>query len=404
MNSYSYLVINKKGKVQKGSIEAIDEEKAKFLLKAEGFLPVSLEKQSFLNKDINITVGNPVKSRDLSVFCRQFVSILTAGVSVVNALDLLTQQTENKVLSEAIKEVQTSVEKGEGLADAMREQKKVFPSILTNMVKAGEASGDLETVFERLAIHFEKETKLKLQMKKALIYPIIVGLVAVAVLVVMMLFVVPNFMAMFTDMNIDMPFMTRLVIRVSDFMVTRWYVLIVVAACIIIGFSLYKKSTAGRETLGRIAYKVPFYGKFIMKSISARLTRTLCTLLAAGIPVIEALDITARTMDNVVAKDALLLAKEDVAKGIPLSIPIKNAGIFPPMVYQMIKIGEESGDIESMLEKVADYYDEEVEAAAQRLTAVLEPAIIIFLAFMVGIIIMAIMQPMLAMYEGLGNL
>ncbi|GAA4291336.1 type II secretion system F family protein [Anaerocolumna aminovalerica] len=404
MNSYSYLVINKKGKVQKGSIEAIDEEKAKFLLKAEGFLPVSLEKQSFLNKDINITVGNPVKSRDLSVFCRQFVSILTAGVSVVNALDLLTQQTENKVLSEAIKEVQTSVEKGEGLADAMREQKKVFPSILTNMVKAGEASGDLETVFERLAIHFEKETKLKLQMKKALIYPIIVGLVAVAVLVVMMLFVVPNFMAMFADMNIDMPFMTRLVIRVSDFMVTRWYVLIVVAACIIIGFSLYKKSTAGRETLGRIAYKVPFYGKFIMKSISARLTRTLCTLLAAGIPVIEALDITARTMDNVVAKDALLLAKEDVAKGIPLSIPIKNAGIFPPMVYQMIKIGEESGDIESMLEKVADYYDEEVEAAAQRLTAVLEPAIIIFLAFMVGIIIMAIMQPMLAMYEGLGNL
>ena len=404
MNSYSYLVINKKGKVQKGSIEAIDEEKAKFLLKAEGFLPVSLEKQSFLNKDINITVGNPVKSRDLSVFCRQFVSILTAGVSVVNALDLLTQQTENKVLSEAIKEVQTSVEKGEGLADAMREQKKVFPSILTNMVKAGEASGDLETVFERLAIHFEKETKLKLQMKKALIYPIIVGLVAVAVLVVMMLFVVPNFMAMFADMNIDMPFMTRLVIRVSDFMVTRWYVLIVVAACIIIGFSLYKKSTAGRETLGRIAYKVPFYGKFIMKSISARLTRTLCTLLAAGIPVIEALDITARTMDNVVAKDALLLAKEDVAKGIPLSIPIKNAGIFPPMVYQMIKIGEESGDIESMLEKVADYYDEEVEAAAQRLTAVLEPAIIIFLAFVVGIIIMAIMQPMLAMYEGLGNL
>ncbi len=404
MNSYSYLVINKKGKVQKGSIEAMDMEKAKFLLKAEGYLPVTLEKQSLLNKNININIGNSVKPRDLSVFCRQFVSILTAGVSVVNALDLLTQQTENKVLSEAIKEVQISVEKGESLADAMREQKKVFPSILTNMVKAGEASGDLETVFERLAIHFEKETKLKLQMKKALIYPIIVGLVAVTVLVIMMLFVVPNFMTMFADMNIDMPFMTRFVIKISDFMIARWYVLVTVLACIIIGFSLYKKSSASREVLGRLAYKVPFYGKFIMKSNSARLTRTLSTLLAAGISVIEALDITARTMDNVVAKDALLLAKEDVAKGIPLSIPIKNAGIFPPMVYQMIKIGEESGDIESMLEKVADYYDEEVEAAAQRLTAVIEPAIIIFLALMVGIIIMAIMQPMLAMYEGLDNL
>ncbi|WP_313133060.1 type II secretion system F family protein [Anaerocolumna sp.] len=404
MNSYSYLVINKKGKVQKGSIEAMDVEKAKFLLKAEGYLPVTLEKQSLLNKNINISIGNPVKPRDLSVFCRQFVSILTAGVSVVNALDLLTQQTENKVLSEAIKEVQISVEKGESLADAMREQKKVFPSILTNMVKAGEASGDLETVFERLAIHFEKETKLKLQMKKALIYPIIVGLVAVTVLVIMMLFVVPNFMSMFADMNIDMPFMTRFVIKISDFMIARWYVLVTVLAFIIIGFSLYKKSSAGREALGRLAYKIPCYGKFIMKSNSSILTRTLSTLLAAGISVIEALDITARTMDNVVAKDALLLAKEDVAKGIPLSIPIKNAGIFPPMVYQMIKIGEESGDIESMLEKVADYYDEEVEAAAQRLTAVIEPAIIIFLALLVGIIIMAIMQPMLAMYEGLDNL
>lgn len=404
MNSYSYIVINKKGKEQKGSIEAVDEEKAKFLLKAEGYLPVSLEKQSLLNKDINISIGKPVKPRDLSVFCRQFVSILTAGVSVVNALDLLAQQTENKVFSKAIKEVQTSVEKGESLADAMREQKKVFPSILTNMVKAGEASGDLGTVFERLAIHFEKETKLKLQVKKALIYPIIVGIVAVAVLVVMMLFVVPNFLAMFAEMNIDMPFMTRVIINISDFMIARWYVLVIVIASIIIGFSLYKKSTVGRETLGRLAYKVPFYGKFIAKSNSAKLTRTLSTLLAAGISVIEALDITAKTMDNVVARDALLLAKEDVSKGIPLSIPLKNAGIFPPMVYQMIKIGEESGDLESMLEKVADYYDEEVEAAAQRLTAILEPAIIIFLALVVGIIIMAIMQPMLAMYEGLDNL
>ncbi len=404
MTNYSYLVINKSGKEIKGSIEAANEEKARATLKAEGYLLVSLEEASILSKDININIGNPIKPRDLSVFCRQFVSILSAGVSIVNALDMLYQQTDNKVLSNAIKEVQTSVEKGENLADAMRAQSKVFPSMLSNMVQAGEASGDLETVFERMAIQFEKDTKLKAQIKKAMTYPMIVGIVAVAVVVLMMVVVIPNFMSMFDDMNIEMPYMTRLVIGISDFMREKWYIIVLVVGAIVVAYQMYKKSPSGKRTLGLLVYKIPFFGKFVEKSNSARFARTMSTLLAAGISMIEALDITARTMDNVIAKEALMDAKEDVAKGLPLSVPIKNAGIFPPMVYQMAKIGEESGNIESMLSKVADYYDEEVEAAAETVTAVMEPMIIVVLALVVGVIIMAILQPMMAMYDGLDNL
>lgn len=404
MTNYSYLVINKNGKEIKGSIEAANEEKARTTLKAEGYLLVSLEEASILSRDINISIGSPVKPRDLSVFCRQFVSILSAGVSIVNALDMLHQQTDNKPLSKAIKEVQTSVEKGENLADAMRTQHKIFPSMLTNMVQAGEVSGDLETVFERMAIQFEKDTKLKTQIKKAMMYPMIVGIVAVAVVVLMMVVVIPNFMSMFDDMNIEMPYMTRLVIGMSDFLRTQWYIVVIVIGVIVAGYKMYKKTPAGEKALGLLVYKLPFFGKFIEKSNSARFARTMSTLLAAGISMIEALDITARTMDNVIAKEALMDAKEDVAKGMPLSVPMKNSGIFPPMVYQMTKIGEESGNIESMLSKVADYYDEEVEAAAETVTAIMDPMIIVVLALVVGVIIMAILQPMMAMYDGLDNL
>lgn len=404
MDSYAYVIINKSGKEIKGSMEAANDEKVRTSLKAEGHIVLSVEKQNALNKDINLTFGKLVKPRDLCVFCRQFVSILSAGVSITNALDMLHQQAENKAMSKALREIQISVEKGETLADAMRIHKKIFPSILTNMVQAGEVSGDLEVVFERMATHFEKDTKLKAQMKKAMIYPAIVGLVAVGVITVMMVVVIPNFMAMFKDMNIEMPFMTQLVINMSHFITTKWYLILLFIALVVLGVNLYKKSPGGKENLGRISLSLPFFGTLNKKSNSARFARTLSTLLAAGIPMIDAIEITSKAMDNVVVKNVLLAAAEDVSKGVPLSNPIRAAKFFPPMVYQMIKIGEESGNIESMLEKVADYYDDEVEIATESLTAIIEPLIIVFLALVVGVIIMAIMQPMLAMYNGLDQL
>lgn len=404
MNSYSYLVIDKQGKEKKGTMDAANEDIVKAFLKAEGNLLISISPQNIFTKDIQINLGNPIKPRDLSVFCRQFVSILSAGVSIINALDMLSEQTENKVLSKAIKNVQTSVEKGETLADAMIAEKKIFPRLLIHMVEAGEASGDLETVFERMAEHFEKDTKLKAQVKKAMIYPMVVGCVAIIVIFVMMLVVIPNFVGIFQDMNMELPAMTRMVIGMSDFVKGKWFLILLVIAFAVFGFYLTKKSDTGKYFLGRLALKLPLFGKIITKSNSSRFARTLSTLLTAGIPMIEALDITAKTLDNVIAKQVLFTAKDDVIKGFPLSNPIRVSGVFPPMVCQMIKIGEESGNLESMLEKLADYYDEEVKIATESLTAVLEPMIIVVLALVVGVLIMAIMQPMMSMYTGLDNL
>lgn len=255
MNSYSYLVIDKQGKEKKGTMEAANEDLVRAFLKAEGNLLISISPQNIFTKDIQINLGNPIKPRDLSVFCRQFVSILSAGVSIINALDMLSEQTENKVLSKAIKNVQTSVEKGETLADAMIAEKKIFPRLLIHMVEAGEASGDLETVFERMAEHFEKDTKLKAQVKKAMIYPMVVGCVAIIVIFVMMLVVIPNFVGIFQDMNMELPAMTRMVIGMSDFVKGKWFLILLVIAFAVFGFYLTKKSDTGKFFLGKTCTK-----------------------------------------------------------------------------------------------------------------------------------------------------
>lgn len=402
MTSYSYRMIDKYGKVIKGSMEAVNEETVTSALRAQGYIPISVTPQNILTKDINIQIGSPVKPRELSIFCRQFVSILAAGVSIINALDMLHEQTENKVLSKAIQFVQTNVEKGETLAEAMRGQEKIFTKLLVQMVEAGEASGNLEIAFERMSVHFEKDAKIKSQVKKAMIYPSIIGIVSVLVIFLMMVVVIPNFMTMFNGMDIEMPAITRSVLNTSNFIQKWWYLILGGIVGIVIGGILFNRTDKGKHITSRIGLRIPIFGKLTIKSVSASFTRTLSTLLAAGISLIEAIDITARTFDNVIVKNALLEAKEEVAKGVPLSAPIKKAGFFPPMVYHMAKIGEETGNIEEMLEKVADYYDEEVEAASQAFMAVIEPLIIIILAIVVGGLVMAIMQPMLSMYSGIG--
>lgn len=404
MPSYSYLVLDKNGKEMKGAMEAVDEEKVMAALRAEDYIPISISPQNVLNKDINIHIGNLVKPRDLSVFCRQFVSILSAGVSIISALEMLAEQTENKVLSKSIQEVQIAVEKGETLAYAMRAEAKTFPPILIQMVEAGEASGSLDIAFSRMAVHFEKDSKLKAQMKKAMIYPAVIGVVAIGVVFIMLIVVIPSFMEMFTDMDMELPFVTKMVVKMSDFVKARWYLIALFITAIIVFVQLYKKSESGKRMFGQWGLKAPIFGKLTTKAISSRYARTLSTLLAAGLPMMEAISITAGTMDNVIAKQVMLDAKEDVAKGLSLSSCIQSSAVFPPMVGHMTKIGEETGNLENMLEKLADYYDEEVEIATDSIMALIEPLIIVILALVVGVLIMAIMQPMMSMYSGLDNL
>lgn len=404
MPSYKYTAYTKEGKEVKGSIEADDKEAAAKLIKADGKTPVKIEEEGLMDKDLNFSFGGKKATpRDLSIFCRQFVSISKAGVSIVDALEMLADQTENKELQKAIYDTKTSVQKGETLAVSMKKQGKIFPALLINMVEAGEASGNLDVAFDRMATQFEKDTRLKSMVKKAMIYPAALSVVIVGVIIIMMAFVVPTFSSMYADMGQTLPLITRIVVAMSNFVVDKWYVLVAVVAVIIVGFKIFKSTEQGTYILADLAIKAPIFGKMTVKSASATFARTLSTLTAAGISMIEALEITGKTMKNIRFRDELLNAKDKVAQGRPLSEPLKAGGLFPNMIVHMIGIGEETGNLEDMLLTAASYYEEEVEVTTESISTVVEPMIICIMAGIVGVVIMAVLIPMFGMYDLAGQ-
>lgn len=402
MAEFHYRVIGPDGKEKKGSMEAKSTEQVTMQLKAQKNIVLSVEEANLMSRDINLSFGKAVKSRDFSIFCRQFVSIIRAGVSVINALEMMRDQTENKTLKNALKGVHEDVSKGESLAMAMKKRTKVFPSMLCNMVEAGEASGSLDVAFDRMAVQFEKEDKLKQSVKKAMIYPIVLIVVMIGVLFLMMIWVIPNFMGMFAELDAEMPATTQLVINMSNFVIAKWWLILIVAAAVFAAVKLYAGTPNGKFVLGGLKLKIPVLGKLQMKSECARLGRTLCTLLSAGVPMIDAIEITSRSMENVHYKKALADAKDQVMRGLPLSRPLKTCGLFPPMVIHMVAIGEETGNIESMLENVANYYEDDVQVATEQMMALMEPLIIVVMAVVVGFMILAILQPMFVLYESIG--
>ena len=403
MATYQYRAVDKYGREKKGSIEATTPDRAASMLKGEGLLPVKVTEQSIFQKDINLG-GSKVSNRELAVFCRQFVSIINAGVPIIDALGMMEEQTENKQFKKAIGEVRTSVAKGETLGNSMRARTDVFPSMLINMVDAGEASGSIDVSLDRMATQFEKDAYLSGLVKKAMVYPIVVLCVAIGVCIVLLVKVVPTFMEMFEDMDIDMPGITVFVMNASEWLKRNWFIALAVILVIAIGIKIFMSSRTGTIFFATMAIKLPAIKNFTIKSSSSRLARTLSTLTASGISMIDSLDITAKTMSKYLFREAVFECKEEVKKGVPLSEPLKRCGLFPPMVIHMTKIGEETGDLEAMLTKMADYYDEEVEAATQALMAALEPMIILFMAGVCGVIIGAVIAPMGALYDGLDNL
>lgn len=404
MPGFSYVAVDKRGKEKRGSLEAETRERALEQLKAEGLIPVSVREQGALNKEIDFSIGKKVKPRDLSVFCRQFVSITQAGVPMKEALQMLSEQTENKWLKRAISEVLLNVEKGNTLADSMRSQPDIFPPMLVNMVEAGEQSGSLEMAFSRMAVHFEKEAKLKATIKKATIYPIILVIAAIGVIAVMLLFVIPIFIDMFADLDIEMPALTMFVMNSSKWMTSHWYVLLAIIVGVVVAYKLIYKTTQGRLTIDRIKMKMPLFGKLTVKTACSQFARTMSTLLMSGISTIDALETTSKIVNNIHYTNAMLKAREEVMKGVSLSEPLEASGIFPPMVYHMTGIGEETGNVEEMLEKMADYYDEEVEMTTQSVLAAMEPIIILFMALIIGTLVIAVIWPIASMYNGLDNL
>lgn len=404
MASYGYEAINAAGKQVKGSIEADSIEKARSDLKNQGMTVMELKEQSVLTRDINIDIGGKPKARDLSVFCRQFVSMIRAGVTILDALRMLTEATENKKLKQAINEIRINAEKGETLASAIAEHPKVFPELMVNMVAAGEASGSLDKSIERMAIQFERSNKTKALVKKAMTYPIMVLVVAFIVIIVMLVKVIPSYVDMFADLGTDLPGITKAVMAASDFVIDKWFILVPCIAVIAYVFAQFKRTDAGKHFFGRLSLKIPAVKNLVVKTASAQMARTLSTLMGSGVPLVEAVEIVSQTMTNVYFKEALEEARDDIVIGQPLSTPLQRCGLFPPMVYHMIRIGEESGNTEEMLDKLADYYEEEVEMAVQTLMAAMEPLFIVVLAAIVLVLIAACMAPMLSMYEALDNL
>lgn len=404
MATYGYRAITKAGKEVKGSIEADNKDFAMAELRRQELTIIDLGEQSFLTKDIDIQIGGWPKARDLSVMCRQFVSMTKAGVSILDSLKMLCEQTENKRLQDALKEVRISVEKGETLATSMAEHPKIFPGIMVNMVAAGEASGSLEIALDRVATQLERSNKTQAMMKKAMIYPLAVCVVAVIVTIVMLVVVIPSYEKMFVDLGTDLPWITQFYVNLSHGIITYWYIIVPVIIAVALGIRAFSKTDAGKHFFGKIALKIPMFSKLTIKSSSSMMARTLSTLLGAGVPLMEAVDIVSGVMNNVYFKEALQDAKEEITIGMPLSRPLQECGLFPPMVYQMIRIGEEAGSTEEMLDKLADYYDEEVEMEVQSLMAAMEPMIIVVLAVVVGGLIAACMAPMVSMYDALDNL
>lgn len=404
MPSFGYLVADENGKERKGSLEAANIDQARNSLKSQGLVILRLSEQNALQKDIHIGLFHKIKPRDYSVFCRQMVSMLNAGVTIIDALGMLADATENKDLAKGIRDVQTSIQKGETLADSMRVQPKVFPMMLVQLVEAGESSGSLENSFARMANQFEKEAKIKSMIKKASIYPIIVCTVALIVVIVMLVWVIPGYTDTFDELGTDLPAITKMVVALSNAFVSYWYLILATVVLLIVAVRRYAKSDSGKQFFGKLAINIPLFGKLNVKTYSSLLARTLSTMIAAGIPLVEALGISARTMKNQLYRDAIIQAQEDVAKGLPLSGPLKYCGLFPPMIYHMTRIGEETGEIETMLERLADYYDEEVEVGTQTVMAALEPMIILLLAVIVIILVVAIMAPMITAYNAMDQM
>lgn len=397
MPGFNYTAINRNGKRVRSSLDASSIETAKSSLRGAGYTILDIKEQTTLNRDIEIPfLGNP-KAKDMAVFCRQFVSILRAGVSVASVLAMLGQQTSNKKLRAAIREMQADVEKGEALATSMRRHPKIFPAILVNMVSAGEASGNLEESFRQMELYFERSKRTKSKVTSAMIYPCVLIVVMIGVLIVMMTKIIPSFLKTFEEMDAELPKLTQGLMAVCEWFKSWWWVPLLVLAALIVGGVLFHRTNKGKHFFGWLARKTPVVGNLTVKTACATFCRTMEVLIGSGLTLTDSMDLAASNMGNIYYLEAIRDARALVSEGTPLRESLVRTGIFPPMVSNLVGVGEETGDLQSMMGKVADYYDEEVDEATKKLLNLMEPAIIIFMAVFVVIIVLAIYLPMINM-------
>ncbi len=396
MATYKYTVRDKAGKTVTGSLEGDTRDAVSAKLRSLGYMIVSLEEGSNLLGQLNsVKFGSGVKPKDLTIFARQFSTMIDAGLSLTKCLSILGAQTESAALREVITQVGRDVEAGQSLSDSMAKHPKVFPPIFINMVRAGETGGVLDDVLRRVADFFENDAALKAKIRSAMTYPAAMGGLVLIILIAMMVFVVPVFQKMFADMGGTLPFATQILVNISEG-ARSWPGLITVVGVIagVILFRWWKSTSAGLLTWDGIKLGMPVFGPLVRKMALARFTRTFGTLVSAGVPILSALDIVANTAGNEVVSNAVKKMRSAIKEGETIAKPLSESPVFPSMLVQMIAVGEETGALDAMLNKVADFYDEEVGTAVDSLTSLIEPLMMATLGLIVGGIVIALYLPM----------
>ncbi len=397
MARYKYKAMTAAGIAVKGIYEAKSKNDVLTMLRQNQYFPVKIVEQS---KGREIELGkffNRISNKDIAVFCRQFHSMLEAGISLINCLDILKQQTENKYFRSTIGEVYEKVQQGLTFSEALKRYDTIFPDMLINMIVAGEASGGLDTILERMANHYEKETRILNKVKGAMIYPMALAFLSVGVSILLLVFVFPNFISMFEGSDTPLPLPTRILMSVSSFLTGYWYIVIGIVILTVIIVRRILKNTEVQYKLDSFKLKIPIIKGINQKVITSRFSRTLATLISSGMPLLEALDIVARILNNKYVEQGILKAKDEVRRGVLLSVPIKEMNLFPPMLISMLSIGEEVGTLDEILNKTANYFDEEAETAIDTMTRLVEPMMLIVMALLIGFIVAAMMLPMFDM-------
>lgn len=399
MAQFQYEGRTRVGKKAKGTVTGNSKREVITNLRKKGIavLEITEVRESLLRKDI--TIGNPVKHQDFVIYLRQFATLLKAGVSLVDSTNILAKQTESKALKKALLAIEEDLRSGNPFSESAEKHSKVFPAMFINMMQAGEASGTVDEALERLAKHYEKQYQTKQKIKSALAYPIVVGIVAIGVIIFLLTSVVPTFAGMLSDLGGELPGITKFVLGCSDFMQKFWWLFILVTIALIAALTLAKGNSKSKYYLDYAILKMPIFGKMMQKAVLARFSRTLSSLFSSSVPILQAIAIVEKVVENEVIARTLRSSRMALEGGRPLTEPLKGHWAFPPLVVQMIAIGEETGSLDEMLAKVADFYETEVENATDRLKSLIEPLMIVFLAAIVGVIVISIMVPMFQMYS-----
>jgi len=402
MPTYIWAGRTRKGRALKGQLDAVDERIARIQLKRRNIDVTKLKPKP---KDLfeNISFLQPkVSAKDVVVFTRQFSTMIDAGLPLVQGLNMLAEQSQNRTFKRILSKVTKDVEGGSTLADALNKHPKVFDSLFVNLVAAGEVGGILDTILQRLAAYIEKAEKLKSQIKGAMTYPAVVVSIAVIVIAVIMIFVIPVFQDMFSSFGKALPGPTQLVVNMSNFTKSNIHWLILAVIAFVFVFRRYRGTTSGKRNIDNALLRLPIIGELIRKVAVARFTRTLGTMLKSGVPILDALEITARTAGNVIVEEVILDARSSIAEGQSIAEPLSESIIFPGMVTQMISVGESTGALDAMLEKIADFYDDEVDATVAAMTSMLEPLLMLFLGGSIGGLVIAMYLPIFQMAAAMG--